>query len=417
VTETGGTRAQVSSTTRRAPEATPAVVLQVVPRLLPGGVERDAVEIAGAVAEAGATALVATSGGPLIGEVYRLGAKPIFLSLEGRGLFAIYRNAAQLARVMRRRKVDIVHVHAPAIAWSTMLAARRTGSFFVTTCRSTYPSSGSLARRYSEALVKGDRIIAVSEFVANFLRVQHPSAGARLRLVERGVDLARFDPERVTAERVVQLAHQWRLPDGVPVVMLPGRFAPEKGQDILIEAIARLTDRELFCVLAGFEVGHPGHRDALERRIAKLRLGARMHVADNCKDMPAAYMLADVVVAAAHAPGSSGRAILEAQAMGRPVVAIDHGNLRRQMDGGYMTWLTEPGDPARLAAAIGQALELPSTTRARLAPLAIANMAARYSKSAMLDATLKVYGELLGAYDESGAADPAAAGGTALTPV
>ncbi len=408
-----------SSTTRArgAAEAIPAAVLHIIPRLLPGGAERDAVDIAGAVVEAGARAYVATAGGPLIHDVYRMGVKPVFLELESGGLLSMYRNTRQLTRIMRRYRIDIVHVHGPTAAWSVMLAARRAGCYLVTTCRSVLPGAGVAARRYAEVMLRGDRIVAVSDFMANYLRVQYAAVADRVRLVERGVDFNRFDPERVSAERVVRLARSWRLPDGVPVVLLPGRFAPDKGFDLLIEAIAHLGNRELMGVLCGYDGGSAEYRDVLERRIEKLRLGNRIHVADDCRDMPAAYMLADVVVAATANPGASGRAVIEAQAMGRPVVAIDHGSARRWLDGGQMMWLSEPGDPITLAAAIGRALDLPASTRSRLAPSAIANATAQASKEAMVQATLDLYGELLGTPGAREDAHGAAENDPALTPV
>jgi glycosyltransferase involved in cell wall biosynthesis len=398
-------------------EANPAAVLHIIPRLLPGGAERDAVDIAGAVVEAGARAFVATAGGPLITDIYRMGVKPLFVELEGGGLLSMYRNTRQLARFMRRYRIDIVHVHAPTAAWSAMLAARRAGCFLVTTCRSVYPGAGGAARRYAEVMLRGDRIVAGSDFMANYLRVQYPAVADRIRLIERGVDFARFDPDRISAERVVRLARAWRLPDGVPVVLLSGRFAPEKGFDLLIEAIAHLGNRELMGVLCGYDGGSSEYRDMLERKIEKLRLGNRIHIADDCRDMPAAYMLADVVVAATANPGASGRAVVEARAMGRPVVAIDHGGARHSLDGGQMMWLSDPGDPITLAAAIGRALDLPAPTRARLAPMAIANAAAKFSKEAMLQATLDLYSELLGAHDARDAVRAVAESDPALTPV
>ena len=103
--------------------------------------------------------------------------------------------------------------------------------------------------------------------------------------------------------------------------------------------------------------------------------------------------------------------------MGRPVVAIDHGNARRWLDGGQMMWLSEPGDPITLAAAIGRALDLPASTRSRLAPIAIANATAQSSKEAMVQATLDLYGDLLGTHDVRDAIRGAADSDPALTPV
>jgi len=398
----------------RSTEETPAVILQLIPRLALGGLERDAVDIAGAAARAGATSLIATEGGPLLNDVFRSGAKPVELPFED-GFFGRARYTRRLAKLLRRYRVDIVHAHDPATARAALAVAERTGALVVTTCGSAYPGVPGPGRRQTEILLQGDRVIVLSEFTSSFVRVQRPEVVERLRLVERGVDFTRFDPERVPAERVVRLLQQWRLPDGAPIVMHIGRFAPEKGQETMLDAVARLNRKDIACVMVGYDAGHEGYREAVEERAEALGFGARAHVTDDCRDLPAAYMLADVVVVAPAVPGASGRVVREAQAMGRPVVAIDHGGWRRLVEGGQMTWLVPPGDPAALTQAIAQALALTATTRARLAPLAAANMALSGSKEAMLLATLAVYGELLQASEPVHAARAAPASDAALT--
>ena len=142
----------------------------------------------------------------------------------------------------------------------------------------------------------------------------------RLRTIPRGVDLDLFDPQHVGGQRIASLARQWRLPDGVPTVMLPGRLTRWKGGLDLIAAMARLGRRDLCCVLVGAEQ-RPGFRRELEAAIEGGGLAGSFRIVEHCADMPAAYMLADVVVSASTDPEGFGRIIVEAQAMGRPVVA------------------------------------------------------------------------------------------------
>ncbi|HLB80781.1 MAG TPA: glycosyltransferase family 4 protein [Dongiaceae bacterium] len=371
------------------------VVLQVLPRLVAGGAERGAIDVAGAVVAAGGAAIVASRGGPMVRELARLGAAHVELPLDSRNPIVMRANVGRLLRLIERHGVDIVHARSRAPAWSAYFAARRAGCRFVTTFHGAYTAGNWLKRRYNGVMAKGDRVIAVSDFIAGLLRSDYGVQADRLRIVPRGIDLELFDPERVSAERVIQLATRWRLPDGVPVVMLPARFTRLKGQHVLIEAVARLGGRDLRCLLIGPEPERPGYRREIEGLIARRRLGGRVHIVDDCRDMPAAYKLADVVVSASVAPEAFGRTIAEAQAMGRPVVASDHGGVREQAAIGRMVWLTPPGDAAALAAAIVRALDLSPEERERLAPEAIAAVRAHYAKDAMCADTLAVYRELL----------------------
>ena len=392
----------------------PAVVLQVLPRLVAGGAERGAVDVAGAIAAAGGTAIVASRGGPMVRELARLGVEHVELPLDSRNPIVMRANVGRLLRLIEHHGVDIVHARSRAPAWSAYLAARRAGCRFVTTFHGAYTAGNWLKRRYNGVMAKGDRVIAVSDFIAGLLRSDYGVEADRLRVIHRGVDFELFDPERVSAERVIQLATRWRLPDGVPVVMLPGRFTRLKGQHVLIEAVARLGERDLRCLLIGPEPERPGYRREIEGLIARRRLDGRVHIIDDCRDMPAAYKLADVVVSASVGPESFGRTIAEAQAMGRPVVASDHGGAREQAAVGRMVWLTPPGDAAALAAAIGQALDLSAAERKRLAPEAIAAVRARYAKEAMCADTLAVYRELL---EAAPAPAPAARAGETAQPL
>jgi len=371
------------------------VVLQVVPRLVTGGAERGAVDIAVALAAAGGTSLVASEGGPMEYELKRAGVTHIKLPLDTKNPIALYRNVARLAAVIRDYHVDIVHARSRAPAWSAAAAAKRCRCHFVTTFHGTYNFSNRLKRAYNAIMTKGDLVIANSNFIAAHIRENYKMDPARLRVIHRGIDLERFDPQRVSAERVIQLSNRWRLPDDVPVILLPGRLTRWKGQALLIEALAKLRDRNFLCVLAGADQGRSGYRAELERLVQRHDLVSRVFLPGHCDDMPAAYMLADVVVSASTDPEAFGRVVSEAEAMGCPVVASDHGGAREQVIEDRTAFLFKPGDANALAATLGRALGLSATERELLSMEARTHARANFSKTQMCRATLAAYRELL----------------------
>src|SRR5690242_13491630 len=296
----------------------PPTVLQVLPRLVTGGVERGTIEVAQALTAAGWKAVVASAGGPMVRELERAGAVHVELPLASKNPLVMRRNIERLMEVIRREQVDIVHARSRAPAWSALAATRRTGRHFVTTFHNAYGTQSWLKQRYNGVMARGERVIAISRFVAAHAASVYGVPPERLRIIERGVDFTRFDPERVSAERVIQLAREWRLPDGLPVVMLPGRLTSWKGHLVLIEAIARLNRQGLRCVFVGGG-GSERYRRQLVDAIGRRGLDELFQIADDCRDMPAAYKLADVVVSASTRPEGFGRVIAEGQAMGRPV--------------------------------------------------------------------------------------------------
>ncbi|HXQ67274.1 MAG TPA: glycosyltransferase, partial [Alphaproteobacteria bacterium] len=274
------------------------VVLQVLPALGQGGAERGCVDVAVALAAAGGMALVASRGGALERELARAGAVHITLPLDSKNPLVMRANVGRLVSLIERYDVDIVHARSRAPAWSAFAAARRTGRAFLTTFHGTYNERGYLKRLYNSVMVKGDLVIAISHHIAELIIARYKIDPARVRLIPRGIDLDFFDPTNVSPPRLVQLMQAWRLVDGMPVVMLPGRLTRWKGQSVLIEALARLGRKDIRCVLVGSDQGRGGYRHELEELITARGLGGVVHIVDHVRDMPAAYMLADVVVSA-----------------------------------------------------------------------------------------------------------------------
>ncbi|MSO71401.1 MAG: glycosyltransferase [Alphaproteobacteria bacterium] len=371
-------------------------VLQVVPALERGGggVERSAIDVAAVLAASDVEAFVASSGGDMLRELGRAHVAHLTLPLTSRNPFTLWRNARRLTRAITELKIDIVHASARGPAWSAYHAAKRTGAHFVTTVHGAYALTGPLKRRYNAIMTRGERVIANSHFIANYLQSHYRIAPERLRVIPRGIDLKRYDPARVSAERVIRLARAWRLPDGQPVVMLPARMTRSKGHAVLIEAMARLGRENIVCLLVGAVGESQRYRDRLVRLAAKRGLGARLMLVDHCDDMPAAYMLADVVVSASVRPESFGRTVSEAQAMGRPVVVSDHGGAREQILPGQTGWAYPPQDPNALATALAQALALNGEARLRLAAIAREHVRMNYDVARMVALTCAVYEEL-----------------------
>jgi glycosyltransferase involved in cell wall biosynthesis len=373
----------------------PPAVLQVLPALVSGGAERGTVDVAAALAAAGWTAYVASSGGPMEHQLRRAGAHHLTLPLASKNPLVMRRNVAALAEVIRRYKIDIVHARSRAPAWSAWAAAGTTSRRFVTTFHSAYDSDLPLKYYYNSVMARGERVIAISQFVGDHVTATYRVGADRLRVIPRGVDLLAFDPRRVGGERVAALAEQWRVPVDCRVVMLPGRLTRWKGGLDFVAAIARLGRRDLCCLLVGAEQRR-GFRRELETAIERLGLVGMFRIVDDCRDMPAAYGLADVVVSASTDPEGFGRVIVEGQAMGRPVVATDHGGARETIVPGATGWLAAPGDPAALTAAIAAALALTPAERIAFAARARAQVAAcGYTSEAMCARTIEVYEELL----------------------
>jgi len=164
---------------------------------------------------------------------------------------------------------------------------------------------------------------------------------------------------------------------------------------VFIQAVAKLERKDLRCLIVGADQGRTEYRAELESLVEKYDLGEVVRIVDHCDDMPAAYMLSDVVVSASTDPEAFGRVIVEAQALGRPVIASEHGGATETVLEGKTGWLVPPGQVDPLAETLAKVLALNETQRAALSEAAIANVRDNFSKQAMCEKTLEVYNEVL----------------------
>jgi len=375
-------------------------VLQVLPALATGGVERSAVDVARALVQAGWRSIVVSHGGPMVREVERAGATHVLAPVHSKNPWVMRRNTGLLVELIRRHGIDIVHARSRAPAWSARAAARRTATPFVTTFHGTYNAGNPLKRWYNGVMARADRVIANSQFTARHVIERYGADPAIVVPIARGIDTTRFDAHAVSAERMVRLAREWSLPDGIPVVLLPGRLTRWKGQRVMIDAVGRIVAAQgrdaLVCVLVGDDQGRNAYREELSRTVQGRGLDGVVRIVGHCNDMPAAYMLADAVVSASTDPEAFGRVAVEGAAMGRPVVATDHGAAPETVLPGETGWLVPPNDAEALAGAVMAALAMDGETRQAVAQRARTHVLDHYTVERMCAATLDVYAELLG---------------------
>ena len=179
-------------------------VLQVLPALHTGGVERGTCDMAAAIMEAGWRAVVASSGGPMMRELERAGALHVTLPLDSKNPLTLRTNAGKLVELIARWKIDLVHARSRAPAWSAFWATERSGVPLITTFHGTYNVQNAFKRQYNAVMTKGRRVIAISDFISEHMLAEYGADMDRVRVIPRGVDIRSFDPDAVKAERVIK---------------------------------------------------------------------------------------------------------------------------------------------------------------------------------------------------------------------
>ena len=376
--------------------ATAARVLQVLPALGEGGVERDTLDLARYLAEHGWTPLVVSSGGPGEKELRNLGIATFRLPLHSKNPLIMQANVRRLQKLVQEQNVQLIHARSRAPAWSAYYAARRCGIPFVTTFHGVYRGSQRFfKRRYNGIMARGDRVIAISEHVAHHVRERYGVPLDRLRVIHCGIDVEAFTADQIAPDRVTELARRWQVAGGSKVVMLPGRVTRIKGHLLLLQAIEQMARRNFTCLIVGNLDRKSSYVREIERQLGARGLAKIVRLVGGCRDMPAALALADVVVLPAIGPEGFGRVSVEAQALGKPVVASDIGGLGETLMPAATGWLVPPDRADELARALELALALPDDVRARLATRARRFVLRRFTAERMATRTLAVYRELL----------------------
>jgi glycosyltransferase involved in cell wall biosynthesis len=371
------------------------VIFQVVGRLDGGPASRLAIDNAIAVVKAGGRAAVASSGGPLTHELERGGVRHHLVPLDNEDDFLNFSTRRRLRKLLTQENANVVHVYSWQAAKALRPMARARQIRLIATWLEPLLPMGMFARRRVKPLSRANKVIAPSETVANHLRSQFKVSDERLQVIPPGVNTARFSPLAVRAERIIKLAQQWRLPDDRRVILVPAPLDAERGAETVIEAVRLLSRHDVFCLLLGARPETRSRREELEKLIGKKGLGGLVFIADHSGDMPAAYMLADAVVVADKVPRAYSRIVTEAQAMGRPVIAVDNGGIAEPLRSVESGRIFPVGDAAALAGVLKEILALDSDDRARLADLAIEQMRNAYALDITSEQILALYDQVL----------------------
>ena len=379
-------------------------VLQVVPELVTGGVERTAVDIAKALIAEGGRALVASAGGPLVRELLDAGAEHFELPLKSKNPVTLATNIFRLDKLIHREKVDIVHARSRAPAWSAFLAARRAYRPFVTTYHGIYNQKSPFKAFYNSVMARGDAVIANSQYTAGLIAVRNPFSKGKVEVVHRGSDLTALAPGRVTSLRQQALRDAWELEPDRPVILNLARVTPWKGQGVVIEAMAKLKAvgrTQPVAVLAGDAQGRDTYLASLKDRISELGLADQVRIVGHCADVPAALALSEIAVVASVEAEAFGRAAVEAQAAGVPVIVSDLGAVPETVLAPPETpeecrtgWRVPPGDADALASAISSAFNMPEGERGLLTNRALTHVRQHFSVEKMCEKTLEIYRRL-----------------------
>ena len=378
-------------------------VLQVIPRLGYGGSETGCYDLAHYLVENDCSSYIVTSGGELLRYVNKKKVKVIRLPVHSKNPILMFFNSLILIFIILFFNISIVHARSRAPAWSCLLAAKVTRRKFVTTFHGTYNFNGFMKKFYNSVMLRSDLIIAGSNFIFSHINENYSKYLINLKkkflVIFRGINTDYFNSNIIKQLEENKLISFWNIDKNKKLILLPGRLTSWKGQEMFIEAISLVNkeiDPETFhVVILGSDQGRKIYKQKLLRLVEQHRLINQVKFIDNCKNMPVAYKISDLIVSSSIEPEAFGRVSVEAQSMEKPIIASNIGGSKETIANDKTGFLFEAGKPASLSKKIIEVLQLDETTLKFLGNEGRKNVIKKFNIEKMCFSTYLEYKKLI----------------------
>ena len=387
--------------------STKKCIVQILPALNSGGVERGVVDVSIAARDAGFKSIVISNGGILVPKLREAKIRHFKMPLATKNPIKMFFNIGRINKIIKKQKVDLIHIRSRAPAWSAYFAWQHflDKIKLISTVHGPYSVNliGKAASKfkicYNSVMIKPKFIIAVSNFIKDYIETNYSSVenldNKEIRVIHRGVDIQQFDKSKVENDRVEKLKKSWKVPEDKTILMLPARITGWKGHEFLLDALQKLDHQDFLCLMVGNTIGHEKFAMRLEERIAKEGLSKKVKIVGQTKDMPACYEIADVVISASTKPEAFGRIAIETGAMEKIIIATNVGGSLETVIDGKTGFLVENKNADDLAKKIDLVLDLTKSQREEIGKNAVKHIRENFSNQKMLDKTIEFYSDIL----------------------
>ncbi len=361
-------------------------ILQIVPEMNVGGVERGTYDLAVALAKQGHKSVVISNGGELADKLSGTGVIHCRLPVHDKNLLTMWRMTREVGKIIEQEKIEMVHARSRVPAWIGFWASRKCSVPFITTCHGYYSN-----HFFSRVMGFGKFVIAISHAIARRMIEDFNVPRSRIRLIPRGVDLTQF-PYRGEMKRTEGKEREKEITVG-----MIGRITPLKGHGDFLRAMVKVVQEFPNCriwIVGDAPKEKGDYLNHLQRLTRRLGLSRQVEFLGNRSDVAEILRQLDVLVLSTVTPEAFGRVIVEAQAVGVPVVATRVGGVVDIIEDQKTGLLVPPSDPLTLSVAILRVLKDPVLARS-LVEAARRRVEEEFSLEKMVSRSMAVYEETI----------------------
>ena len=372
-------------------------VLQVIPQLDVSGASQGCIDVANYLIEKNHNCVVMTHSGERLEDTKKKDIKVIISPVHSKNPITIFSNIFRLLKVIRKHQIDIIHVRSRAPAWSCFFASKFSGKKCISTFHGTYNFNNFIKKFYNSIMLRTDGTIAISGFIEHQIKNQYSITPKYLKVIYRGINTKIFNSNNVNSERIEQLKKEYSLRSDSIKILLPGRLTGWKGHSVLVQAVAEViksVQNKIEVLFVG-SVDNLSLKKRLKDQIEDLNMTEIFHFIGSSDEMANIYALSDIVVSSSTDPEAFGRIAVEAQSMGKFVIASNHGGSVETVIDNETGYLYSPQSHEELADRIIKSIEQNKYNSSDVSESGIKNVKENYTVDGMCKETLEFYKRII----------------------
>lgn len=376
-------------------------IMYIIPSMNTGGVEIGMLEICKKNKETNDfNIFVLTSGGRLIDKLKQYGANVIILDVKSKNPIKIIRNIGKIKNIIKQNKIDLVQAESRVPAWSAYFACKKLKIPFITTVHGTYSVNSCLKKKYNSIMLKGDIVIAVSNFIKDYCLDNYKkyiNDESKIKVLYRGIDENLFNQNNVKEQNMLSLQTKLNLSESDKriIIALPARLTPIKGQDYFLEVLNLLKERNFICLLVGEPSKHKKYCDKLEKYIHDNKLNENIKICGNIDDIQTLYILSDIIISSTIVPESFGRISIEAQSMEKIFIGTALGGTLETVEDKVTGFLAPHNDKQKFAELLEYVINLSEEEKNKIRQNARKNVLEKFTFDSFYSELTSLYNKFL----------------------
>ncbi len=375
-------------------------ILMIASSLESGVIDKSVIDIACVLKKNGFEVSVVSAGGKMVKELRKEGINHYLLPVNSNDFFVVRHNLRKIMEIVRQEEITLIHTFTPQSSFYGFKISRTMQVPYITSFLKIYPRTfWPFTKKKINYLTKGACVIVPSEYMASYIQIAYHVPSEKIVIIPQWIDTDLFNAHNVSAERIISTASDFRIPEDHFIITTVGKLEKSKGQALLINAVAKLPPEirnKIRCVVIGSFKEHKRYKSELEKLMRKLGVEDIVHLAGEANDTPALLMLSDVYIATNVEPKASLITLLEAESLGRPIIASNIGSTPEYILDNETCKMFNPNNIDELVDAIVWALKITEEERSEISQKLSTNVRLNFSKSVIPQRIVNIYNYVLG---------------------